>query len=284
MLTDILEVVKRLARSFTVEHAICLVGMAFFAGWLVRTSLGRESLIASKPRRNSVPTYVPFIVLFVWFTFAFVIRSAAVAIFGELSGLKADFQDNIIQSINSLLIAVVTIILAGATFARRLKGFGLNPRTLLRDFAMAAVNLLTVWPVLLAMVVLTTLLGKLIYGPQFEMQQHAELQLITESSSVSLRVLICVLAVAVAPVVEELIFRGIVQTVIRSYVVRPWPAIIASSIVFAAAHENVEHWPALFVLAMCLGYAYERSGSLFRPIFIHALFNGVTIAAALSQQ
>jgi membrane protease YdiL (CAAX protease family) len=181
------------------------------------------------------------------------------------------------------LITGVIIIIAWTTFARRLKGFGLNPRTLLRDFAVAAVNLLTVWPVLLAMVVLTTLLGKLIYGSQFEMQQHAELQLITESSSVSLRVLVCVLAVAAAPVVEELLFRGLFQTVIRSYVVRPWPAILASSIVFAAAHENVEHWPALFVLGMCLGYAYERSGSLFRPIFIHTLFNGVTIAAALSR-
>jgi membrane protease YdiL (CAAX protease family) len=28
---------------------------------------------------------------------------------------------------------------------------------------------------------------------------------------------------------------------------------------------------------MCLGYAYEKSGSLFRPIFIHAFFNAITI-------
>jgi membrane protease YdiL (CAAX protease family) len=32
---------------------------------------------------------------------------------------------------------------------------------------------------------------------------------------------------------------------------------------------------------MGLGYSYEKSGSLLRPIFMHALFNGITIAAAL---
>jgi membrane protease YdiL (CAAX protease family) len=50
---------------------------------------------------------------------------------------------------------------------------------------------------------------------------------------------------------------------------------------FAAVHSNVEHWPALFVLGVGMGYAYEKSGSLWRPIFIHALFNGVTILSNL---
>jgi membrane protease YdiL (CAAX protease family) len=50
------------------------------------------------------------------------------------------------------------------------------------------------------------------------------------------------------------------------------------------AHPNREHWPALFVLAMGLGYAYEKSGSLFRPIIMHAIFNGIMIAATLLQQ
>ena len=36
-------------------------------------------------------------------------------------------------------------------------------------------------------------------------------------------------------------------------------------------------------LSMGLGYAYEKSGSLFQSIFMHALFNGEMIAAALLQ-
>ena len=41
---------------------------------------------------------------------------------------------------------------------------------------------------------------------------------------------------------------------------------------------------ALFMLAMGLGYTYEKSGSLLQPIFMHALFNGVTVASALAEQ
>ena len=46
-------------------------------------------------------------------------------------------------------------------------------------------------------------------------------------------------------------------------------------------HQNAEHWPVLFVLAVGMGYAYEKSGSLWRPIFIHALFNSIPILQSL---
>jgi len=46
----------------------------------------------------------------------------------------------------------------------------------------------------------------------------------------------------------------------------------------------VSHWPSLFILALGLGYAYERSGSLLRSIFMHALFNAINIAGVLTQQ
>ena len=121
-------------------------------------------------------------------------------------------------------------------------------------------------------------------GQDFEMPQHQELQLISESTAIPLRILIVFLAVVVAPLLEEMLFRGLFQTMIRSYLEQPWLAIVITSGIFASVHQNVTHWPALFMLAMGLGYAYEKSGSLWRPIFMHALFNGVAIAATLSEQ
>jgi membrane protease YdiL (CAAX protease family) len=111
---------------------------------------------------------------------------------------------------------------------------------------------------------------------------------------------------------EEILFRGLFQTMIRTFLEhRPaslgsdqihlwrtksetclttvkirnkaWLAIAICSVIFATIHTNAAHWPALFVLGACMGYSYEKSGSLFRPIFIHSLFNGVTIVAALNQ-
>jgi membrane protease YdiL (CAAX protease family) len=115
------------------------------------------------------------------------------------------------------------------------------------------------------------------------MQQHQGLELITVHSQLPLRILIVVLAVVLAPVLEEMLFRGLFQTMIRPFFSKPWLSIVISSGLFAAFHQQPGHWPALFMLGMCLGYSYEKSGSLFRPIFIHSFFNGIAITAALYQ-
>jgi hypothetical protein len=88
--------------------------------------------------------------------------------------------------------------------------------------------------------------------------------------------------IVVVPFAEELVFRGMLQTLLRSYIVRPWPAIIIASFIFIIFHIDTLHWPALFVLALCLGYAYEKSGSLFRSIFIHSMFNALSVVSALN--
>jgi membrane protease YdiL (CAAX protease family) len=278
-----LEIFKRLIPYVTPTHIICIAGVGLFSAWLLRTSLGRKALIDSPMRRNNMPAYTPFLVFVLWLTSALVIRSVVVLLSGEPRGGQRDLLDNIVQCAGSVITIAIMIPIAWYTFARRLKGFGLNPKTLLKDLAVSTVNLLTIWPLVLAMVILTSFFGKLIYGPSYELEQHEELKLITETTQILLRILIFVLAVLVAPILEELLFRGLFQTMLRSFLVKPWPAIIASSVLFAAIHQNVGHWPALFVLAMCLGYAYEKSGSLLRPIFIHALFNGITIAVVIFQ-
>jgi len=107
--------------------------------------------------------------------------------------------------------------------------------------------------------------------------------MMSQYSNLPLRISVIAVAVMVAPVLEEMLFRGLFQTMLRSFLPGPWLCIAASSALFAIVHGNPSHWPALFVLAMCMGYSYEKSGSLLRPIFIHSLFNAATIAAAMSQ-
>jgi membrane protease YdiL (CAAX protease family) len=96
-----------------------------------------------------------------------------------------------------------------------------------------------------------------------------------------LAVLLIVMVTVIAPVSEELIFRGILQSLVGAYTERPWLAIGTTALVFAMVHGNPTHWPALFVLSLGLGYSYEKSNSLWRPIFMHALFNGVTVGSNL---
>ncbi|HLL89278.1 MAG TPA: CPBP family intramembrane glutamic endopeptidase, partial [Tepidisphaeraceae bacterium] len=52
-----------------------------------------------------------------------------------------------------------------------------------------------------------------------------------------------------------------------------WAAIVVASVVFAFVHPL---WtvPLIFLLSLGLGYAYERTGNLWVPIVMHAVFNG----------
>ncbi|HUV66414.1 MAG TPA: CPBP family intramembrane glutamic endopeptidase [Sedimentisphaerales bacterium] len=288
-------------RTLTAEHWICLAGLILLAYWLLRTSLGVKALAGSMPRRNSMPVYLPLIPLFIWFGPV----PMAILVAQELTGdssrkgyltMPADWQsaflNNCIFIVGGIVTTAVILLLARAHFARRLRGFGLNIKTVPADFLGALVNLLAVWPLIMAAIVITLFFAQHIWGQDYQMQRHQELKLITEYPQLLLRITIVVVAAVIAPLLEELLFRGLVQTMIRSllqnsvrgHVTGPaWLAIAASSGLFTLMHANAGHWPALFVLGACMGYAYEKSGSLFRPIFIHALFNTASIAAALSQ-
>ncbi len=266
-----------------VDKVLFTAGVLFFARWLLTTSLGRTALVDSPPRRNRMAPYAPLIPFGIWILGTALLESIAHEIVGSLAGWRGPFMENMVYCLGAVLTIAVILFIARFTFARGLRGFGLRPRTIARDLGWAWITLLAVWPIVLAMIVVTIQAGKALLGPKFEMPKHMGLELITESPALALQILIIVLAVVIAPLVEEMLFRGMIQTTLRSYIGRPWPAIIITSALFASVHANGTHWPALFTLAVGLGYSYEKSGSLFRPIFMHALFNGLTIAAALTE-
>jgi membrane protease YdiL (CAAX protease family) len=51
-----------------------------------------------------------------------------------------------------------------------------------------------------------------------------------------------------------------------------WIGVVVASLLFAAMHAP---WtmPPIFVLSLCVGYAYERTGNLWVPMVMHAGFN-----------
>jgi membrane protease YdiL (CAAX protease family) len=243
-------------------------------------------------------------VLFIWFGVVSLIAWIAQTLFSDLQGRQNNFLDNLVLCISEMATIAVIIFLARIYFTRRLKGFGLNIKTIVKDFFAAFVNLLAVWPLITAAIILTAYFGELVWGQEYEIQQHQQLKLITQNPQLLPRILIVVAAVIIVPLLEEMLFRGLFQTTIRSYfetfssLLVPqdkaeekrttdrngaWLAIVISSGLFTMNHANTGHWPALFVLGLCMGYSYEKSGSLFRPIFIHSFFNAISVIATLTQ-
>ncbi len=103
-------------------------------------------------------------------------------------------------------------------------------------------------------------------------------EMFSESQTLEQRVLIIVLAVMIAPIVEEFIFRFFVYGVVKRYLGR-FMGVIVNALLFAAVHAHVPSAGPLFVLAVCFTLAYEWSGSILVNMTMHALFNAVTLTA-----
>ncbi|MCH9610544.1 MAG: hypothetical protein S4CHLAM81_03860 [Chlamydiales bacterium] len=92
--------------------------------------------------------------------------------------------------------------------------------------------------------------------------------------------------VVVVPFSEELLFRGFLQTWLRKRF-GVLVSLLLSSALFALVHysggqNNVEVVGSLFVLALFLGYLYERERLLWAPIALHATFNLVTCLSVIT--
>ena len=230
-----------------------------------------------------MPWYVPLVVFFLWFTFIAACMGAKEILWPKTEGWQEVLFLNLVLSVSALVGIAVIFLLAKRFFVQGLKGLGLNLKTIVRDFGGAFLNLFGAMPIIVAMIVGTIIIGQLIWGEDFQLKQHEQLQMMGMYPQVSLRIVIIVTAVVIAPIFEEMLFRGLIQTMLRSILMRPWAAIFVTSCIFAMVHGNVEHWPAIAALGMCLGYAYEKSGSLIRSIFIHSMFNAISVIGVLCQ-
>lgn len=257
---------------------LCSAGTLALLIWLFRCLKGNP-LKNTPDRRNLLPGWFAPAQLMFWLI-AMVLLSKMITLFiPEAQAARRELTIHLSTLILELLI--ITIILAAGYFgfARRLKGFGLNLKTLPKDIPWAAVNLLAVWPLIEAALLLTLFIGKFV-NPEFSIEVHQSLLALGDYPQWWMRAAIIVSAVLVVPVFEELLFRGLLQTTVRSHTRMPWVAIIATSILFSMLHPPT-HWFAMTMLSVGLGYAYEKSGSLFRCICMHILFNGFVVTMTL---
>lgn len=115
---------------------------------------------------------------------------------------------------------------------------------------------------------------------------HKTLEMIRQNSDDPWTWVIIACAIFGAAIIEELIFRAFVQTALLRMLGSTWLAVIIASAVFALVHLSGDQvpWhavPALFVLGLAIGVAYERFKGLGVPIAMHAGFNAINIALVL---
>jgi membrane protease YdiL (CAAX protease family) len=108
------------------------------------------------------------------------------------------------------------------------------------------------------------------------------IQIFEHSKSIGERLPIILLAVVIAPVAEELAFRGYLYGVMRRYF-GALPALVFTAVLFAIIHLNVPTLFPLFILSCLFTVSYEATGSLLVPMTMHALFNTINLVAIAFQ-
>jgi len=84
----------------------------------------------------------------------------------------------------------------------------------------------------------------------------------------------------VAPIVEELTFRGLGYSLLARY--GRWTAIIGTGVVFALAHGLVNAFPLLAAFGIGLAYLRSRVDSVYPGMIVHGLFNAIALIVAVA--
>ena len=121
-----------------------------------------------------------------------------------------------------------------------------------------------------AMLVLVEHLPKLHLQPQ---EQQA-VTVLRAAETWGQRLGLGVVTILLAPVTEEVLFRGILYPWVKQAGF-PRLALWGTAVLFAAIHANLVIFLPLFVLAIALVLLYEATDNLLAPIAAHSLFNGL---------
>jgi membrane protease YdiL (CAAX protease family) len=173
-----------------------------------------------------------------------------------------------------LTFALVLFIVAFLRF----RGFDLS--SLGGFFKISFLRVLSTGTILLffaySLISLSELITQRLFGSGSSKQSIVEL--FSGSRTIEQRIMIIVFAVAIAPVVEEFLFRFFLYGVLKRYFGR-FLGLTVNALLFAAAHTHLPSFVPLFILGSCFTIAYEWSGSILVSMTMHALFNSVSLTA-----
>lgn len=95
--------------------------------------------------------------------------------------------------------------------------------------------------------------------------------------------LYALLAVAIVPaIVEELYFRGALQKTLTDWTGKPWLAIAVTAIFFSTIHFSYFGFLSRMALGILLGFIFEFTKTIWLPILLHFINNGIAIVALYS--
>tara|TARA_Y100000589_G_C27197689_1_gene647727 strand:- start:1669 stop:3015 length:1347 start_codon:yes stop_codon:yes gene_type:complete len=194
--------------------------------------------------------------------------------------IAKDFPQEILQSLKiffgylfmaipPLFIIYRQIKISNGEFTFKQDYFQFNIKPITASF----IHGLKGWFMVIPFVLLTSLLMESLIKNQAGSNPLLEIVL-NNNNNIAFSILFLTTTI-LAPVFEEIIFRGVLLPILSRDFGRIY-GILISSFVFALAHLSLSELPPLFILGIGLAATRLISGRLFSSIVMHSLWNGLT--------
>lgn len=306
--------------------SLTAMGLIVLVVWIVRAiARPRRITLQNRPGRPSslgLPQMAG--VFLAWAVLGAAAHGLAVQLAPTEGDLQAHTKTAIVASAAfSMMLVPVLLLIAHFTFRHGIfRGLGLSGRRWLWDIFRGALAMLAAFPLCMF-----TLAAAKALVPERNQQTHEVLLFLGRpETGWSWRLAAIVMAGLLAPIAEEILYRGFVQSALVRRFKSRWLTIVLASLLFAIVHVQIvesapvgkaggagsnahaaatrtatagdspgapgqgmsqeegrgapaaravglENVAPLFVLALVLGYNYERTGRLLPCIVMHSLFN-----------
>ncbi len=133
----------------------------------------------------------------------------------------------------------------------------------------------TIGWIFLAMIINILWVGTLISFSPLEYEEPA-ITAALQSDNITLTLTICILAIFIAPIAEELFFREILYNSLRQNIPET-PCMILTSFIFAIAHAELWQIPGLFILGFMFQKQRNELKNLESAIAAHMLNNTLAV-------
>jgi len=201
----------------------------------------------------------------------------AIIIAAGFAALSKYAFSNINSKELTLLAMLISTVFIGIPVIFYLRFTRKSLRKNLRINAISRNTLISIIFLSVGFIILVDELDRIVYTffglPDFLEELVEQLKITSFKSGL----LILAATTLVAPIVEEMLFRGYLQKILEDYWRDITKAILVTSIFFAMIHLNPYWIVQIYLLGLVLGYLAWRTNSIIPSIIMHSLNNGFAV-------
>ncbi|MBQ7113637.1 MAG: CPBP family intramembrane metalloprotease [Clostridia bacterium] len=184
----------------------------------------------------------------------------------DMTAIETALTEKLMESTGTLALVsgILTLLMLWPVFATQKKSY-------FNEISLYPLAQGAIWPLIgigISSVFGVTLLLSLLPIPEEMMLEYAD----AAASLGSPTFLDAVSTVLIAPIAEEVVFRGLVYTRLRRGM-PVWAACLISSLVFALLHGQILWIAYAFVLGVLFAVVMERTGTVWATVIMHVAFN-----------